>query len=367
MPSTTERRTIDIRRNLSDKIKVRYADVNPSEHGTQNMVIDAYYPRLVRKALEGGRPENVVSKRTVAISDFIAKEMNVAQMPIQDMCAILGYKEKDIKAILNAAKNKASALVLLGFGGTGTNAYHWIDKLCKWTNVVDIFTEIIIYDDDYIDLTNIFRIPFSIEYTDTVNYENRKIPKAMIAGKTVMSRLALKAFQSRMTDQFSTRESIIYYGAPDIQTRQIISRFSDNPIQFISGTHGDDSCSLYVNPPQDTDLQVESYGMINLSVFFMNQLRMTIELLNIIGTQTDLKTSRELFEFSFAKYYREGTRNAFPTSRTYNFPISENNLVVDDMDAPVATAEDTADESETALAEQDLIVEEFTIPEGVPF
>jgi hypothetical protein len=362
----TIRKRILIKDIIEEKIKVRYASILPEQTGTQNMVVDAFFPNIVRRKMQGDNRGVILSKRCVAISEFIAKEMNVPQMSVEDMSAILGYRIKDIKQILTDVKAKLPDLVLLGFGGTGTNVFYWIDKLAYAANVVDIFNRITIFDDDKIDITNIFRFPMSIERSDlTIDLKSSnfyQIYKTNLAWNTNASKRKVVATAIRTTE-FSTNKSVIYYGAPDIATRELIAGFGENPIQFISGTHGNDSCSLYINPPQDSQLQVESYGMINLSVFFMNQLKMTIELLKTIAYENDLTTSREIMDYSFQKSYLKNELSTTGVSRTFNFPIVENIVVQDSTDAP--DAPDEADIAERLLAEKDLDEELITLEQAL--
>ena len=43
--------TINIAELVADKIKTRYAEISEATFGSQNMVVDAFYPTYVRKSL----------------------------------------------------------------------------------------------------------------------------------------------------------------------------------------------------------------------------------------------------------------------------------------------------------------------------
>jgi hypothetical protein len=70
-------------------------------------------------------------------------------------------------------------------------------------------------------------------------------------------------------------------------------------------------------------VQTETYGIIQLNVFFMNQLRMTIELLKILGDSNlhNIDNDTELFNYSF-----DGVPE-LKTSKVYNWPISQDLLM----------------------------------------
>ncbi len=324
--------TIDIVKEMSDKIKIRYIDAKPEEHPLGNVVADVFFPNLVRRSIRRMPTTVRWSKRTFAISDFIAKELNITKMPFEDMVNILGYKKKDIKEILDSVKTKGYTLNMLGFGGTGTNFYHWLNEMCVLANTVNIFENINVYDDDEVDLTNVLRFPFDINVGSVYNSSGQNgILKTSLAWNHIASTNTVRTNISRVQitneNEFDA-DSNIFYGAPDIATREMFSAL-DTKLKFISGTHGDSECQLYINPPQNSDIQIESYGMINLSVFFMNQLKMTIEFMRLIGSDEDLFESREIMSYDFQKEYIAGNTVRSGLTRTYNFIVIENNLVND--------------------------------------
>ena len=71
---------------------------------------------------------------------------------------------------------------------------------------------------------------------------------------------------------------------PDMETREWLSA---SDCTFIAGTHKDNEFSLVENPEIDRDLIIETYGKINLSMFFLNHLSMTIKLLQELSTRTE--------------------------------------------------------------------------------
>ena len=323
--------TIDIGSCIVNKIKTRYANMNEKEFGSSNMVVDAYYPSYVINSLLCRPHKNNLSDRSCAISPFIANELGIYQVGIEDMCKMLGFKKNDLKLILNQVKLKKLELVLLGIGGTGMNFMHWTTELCNFTNTLNIFESIEIFEEDHLDLTNIYRIPQAIGHRNAskIHYIHKLdlIDSRSIISKTNIIKTPIR-FNPNSTEYISSGNPI-FYGAPDIITREFFSKL-DVKANFISGTHGNNDCQLYINPIQNSDLQVESYGMINLSIFFMNQLKLTIEFLKLLASDTPLNVEKLVMEYSFSNEYSNGNTVRAGLNRTYNFPIQENTFVVED-------------------------------------
>lgn len=329
--------SINIAELVADKIKTRYAEISEVTFGSQNMVVDAFYPTYVRKSLTNRYFVPNLSKKISCISPFLAKELNCFQIPIGDLTRMLGYSKIQLKNILESVKTKKIELVLVGLGGTGMNFMHWATELCNYTNSINVFENIHIYDEDKIDLTNIFRFPmildashiYTMSNTNLLPFKLDCIDKNSILSRNRMAFnyefITIHTLSDNGANLDDHWKNKILYGAPDIQTREMFSTFND--LQFVSATHGNDDCQLYIKPPQDSNMQMESYGMINLSVFFMNQLKMTIAFFELLNSSEDLTVSSLIMDYSFAKEYANGNIIKSGLNRTYNFPINENNFI----------------------------------------
>jgi len=226
----------------------------------------------------------------------------------------------------------------VGYGGTNVNTLHWLTEMSKLVNTVNLFESVIIYENESVEVSNLLRFPkdpssltpypagaehkFSLlsgelerlsrEYCVCKGYYR---PSSEIAGALQFTDYRGNAVSSKH----------IFYGAPNIDTRIALSKAGN----FISATHGSSECSLHLNPAQDADLQVESYGVIQLGGFFMNQLRMAIGFLEILADPDFDPTvqNKELLNFSF-----DGTAK-LKTDRSYNFQLKHNNLVMTETEA----------------------------------
>jgi hypothetical protein len=102
---------------------------------------------------------------------------------------------------------------------------------------------------------------------------------------------------------------------------------SEANLNLITATHGDDDASLILNPVNQSDLQVESYGMIKLTTFFMNQIRLAIGLLELLASDQDLsERNKKILDFSYVT-----NTKTLPTSRQWNCQLEHNGLIRDDI------------------------------------
>ena len=290
---------------------------------------------------------------------------------------MLGYKKQDIKTLLDTVKAKKIDISLLGLGGTGMNFFHWAEELCHFVNTINIFKSVVVFDYDRVDLTNLFRFPRVINPSSSYQNADFGMYKiSMIPNKTVLAdRLdksthkitagSLGIIRTKESDKNGKAISLlettytlnsnyintVFYGAPDIATREMILNYKN--LKFVSATHGNDDCQLYIRPEQDGSIQIESYGMINLSVFFMNQLKMTIGFLELLASDTDLTQTQSVMEYSFAKEYSNGRISKAGLNRTYNFPINTSNF----LDQEVAPQEISTVLTEPQPAEEATVVE----------
>ena len=340
MASTRKR----LRQHIAYEIATRYSTFERAKDGTSNLIIDSYVPNAyIKSMLNNTQPDFTSTSYT--LSEFFSEEFGVREMPIEMACEVLGYSKANIKQLLIAVKKQKLNMVFTGFGGTGTNTAHWLSKLMIWIGQVNLFQNVAVYDDDKIETSNLLRIPFSTKAMDHANgykaymfsnYGRLSANKPEIITSKLQfgwsrylshSRKAwedLERNSRRVTNpdyvegsrgagtsypefteyKAKPKENTFFYGAPDLESRE---NFKD--LKFISATHGDDECSLIIKPLINTSLQIESYGLIRLSAFFMNQLRMSIALLEFLAADDATKwdtPAEEVFLFNFKEYIEAG-------------------------------------------------------------
>lgn len=316
------RKNIDLRKFVSEELVAKYDFFEKKDFPTtSNMSVDSFFPKLFNIKTLGSVPTTTQMKfntSSFAISEFVANTLSVRKAHISELCDILGYSEAAIKRILIDVKRKRLNLFLVGFGGTGANFNYWLKELNSWTNTVNIFNTITVNDNDSFSLSNLPRIPFDFRTnhsmpTKRIHFDN---------SSHLANRIEPLAGENAAVSAAKGAGSYVFYGAPDLATRKELSEMKDTI--FISATHAGDECQLYLNPPQDDDVQIETYGKINLSVFFMNHLKMTIEFLSMLTNSDDINwnLSGEIMSYDFKKEYNASveTGEQMGTGRLYRFP-----------------------------------------------
>lgn len=319
---------------LKEQIRVRYGMFERPTNGLSNVVVDSFFPRLlyvynlnVNNLIHAELPSTAV-----AISPLVANLLNVKQIPVEQLCRALGYSLKDIKALLLKVKRAQINFVFAGAGGTGMNTAYWLREMCRTTNTVNLFKKVWVYDKDTAEMSNLLRFPVDIR---TLNVDStRKIDliapfieklsnnKAeYVSDYITATRMPYQFYKDRDDNSGKQiRDNYIIYGAPSVESRNTLSQAGG----FICATHAATTASVWLNPHQDTAIQVESYGLIQLGGFFMNQLRMAIKLIEILGDDNfnPQEQDKSLLEFEF-----DGTRQ-LPTDRTYQWQITPDMLMM---------------------------------------
>ena len=362
-------------RDLEESIRHRYflTSVTGAPYLDQrNMVVDTMLPQSLFTShmdLEKTNrlfqsSQNINTKTAYAISPLTAAAYGCKQIPIEHLCRVLGYTKDNIKSMMNIVKNRALNFVFVGAGGTGNNTAIWLSKMLDMANLPFLFQNVYVFEKEAAEIHNLLRFPKD-PYSITVDTgvfggiqhesENAKNKCHIIASElrslskatpvcyeryiannnessnsypsnvfSITSETVEVLDENGETVDFETKNvikpkaSTVFYGAPDITTRQNLS----NVGSFISATHASNGCNIYINPEQDAMIQVESYGMIQLTPFFMNQLRMAIGLLEILSAD-NVYELLEMKDHSFLAYEFDG-ESKLKNDRVYNFKIIPN-------------------------------------------
>ena len=320
----------DIFKDISEALAHRYA-VLDKPGKVRNLIVDSFLPQYFIKHkfnLENIQEEfrNISSTATMIHRGF-ARMLGIRELPLDDMLAIIGYTKQRIAELLTNVKAKKFNIAFAGYGGVGTNTVYWLTELCNMANIQGLFNKIIITDFDKLSLDNVFRMPNpfktllalkreDMNFNDSINnykrtehrfnslYKTQTIPenslKALSAKAPYIGTDALSGYTFH-EHHVNNLYNWVVYGAPDIESRRILSeaihgpssdhsnsydsRLAEHIKAFISATHGDDICELSINPSyleNESNLMIESYGIIQLNVFFFNQLRLAIAFLEVL-------------------------------------------------------------------------------------
>lgn len=278
---------------------------------SNSTVVDSMMPSLML----GHTYRHLKQVKGCSISPWFADITNSTLIEPSELVRILGYTEIALTKLMKKVKGNNNNLIMLGYGGTGVNTLYWLQKISELTEVYEVFDSITIFEPEDLEISNLLRFPKNPSNT----YSGDTSKLSLLEKEQILAYNDIQSFSQyfdyRRMEEMEHLENLIYYGAPDIKTRDMLTDKGN----FIAATHGDSECSLHLNPAQDTQLQVESYGKIELNVFFMNQIRMAIGLLEILADDSiDLKEiDKELLSFSFNGEHKRKTKH------TYNFNINK--------------------------------------------
>lgn len=328
---------------LKEQIRARYGFCNRPSSGLSNVVLDSFFPGLLYKYnmnVQELLDNESFPKTSVCVSPLVADLLQVKRIPTEQLIRILGYSVKDITNLLVAVKNKSLSFIFAGIGGTGMNTAYWLDELSKLTNTINIFNTISIYEKETIEFSNILRFPLPLstyyQYssrhsskaykTDIIppllkRLTNRKviIYNSYISKDTYLSGEFFNSDYTNRLPSYTAKEHTVIYGAPGLEHRNYLSSIGN----FVCATHASNSCSIWLNPAQTESIEIESYGSIQLGPFMMNQLRMTIGLLELLASNTSLATK----DHEYLNYEFTG-ESAIRTDRQYNFQIQRDSLMM---------------------------------------
>ena len=287
-------------------------------------VVDSFLPFM---AITGKLPFSTnsiqeISESIRAISPVTAELLGCLQLPITALLSELSYTIPNIEHLLNAVKRKQFTINFAGVGGTGINTIYWLHALTQLCSVENLFKEIHIFEKDCIDFSNIFRFPLPLScYTSVSDTEMKKVDLIYPYARTLSSVVhkhdkfleTIKDIPSIQLVNNKLKSKIVTYGAPSIANRNFLSSLGN----FVSATHANNTASLWLNPTSDDNLQIETYGLIQLNSFFMNQLSMAIEFLKILATPGTLELQDSLW-----------TDMTFLDGRKFNYQIDTELLAI---------------------------------------
>ena len=322
--------------HIKPNILARYAMFQRPTNGLSNVITDSFMPKLMyqynfdfNKILDKAN----LPSTAVVISPWFANLFQIKQIKIEQMLRIIGYTKKDIKNLLIKVKRRELEMLFVGYGGTNVNTIHWLTEMCTLTHTIKLFKTVTVMEPDTLETSNLLRFPKDPEALKSTEYirinKNSKLNLLTNYELKTLSRMKPEITNSRLRDfniRSYVKEDTVIYGAPSLGTRDMLSRQN---VRFISATHAGNTAYLHLNPTQDTDIQVETYGLIQLSVFFMNQLKLAAGLLETLANEEINLHEKdiELMNYTFSQ------KDSLTTDRQYNFQLDHDGLMMDEETA----------------------------------
>lgn len=314
---------------LKKEVTHRYAMVPLSTVDSNLLnIVDSSLPHLLVNGNFRAEHMQLRSHHSyTAISPFTADLLNVNRVPFEDLISLLGYTKEQLTNLTKIVKEKNYDFIFVGAGGTGMNTAVWLSEIVRLTGIKNIFKTVTVHEEESAEFTNLLRFPLStaLNYNAGTHklhiikpYINMLSPQVSITATYLPN--TRNEFHNRVfkdlygTNGFRPDTNPVFYGAPDLVSRSKLSPLG----RFVCATHANSTCSIWLNPSQDLDIQVESYGMIQLAPFFMNQLRMTIGLLELLASDQNLdEQDKHILEYEF----QGNSQIDYSKNKPYSFDI----------------------------------------------
>lgn len=312
--------------HLKPSILARYAMFERPKSGLNNVIVDSFIPRLMyRYNFDIDRMKEFANfpKTSLTVSEWFSDLFGIQRVHIEQMMRLVGFRPSTVKKLLRDVKTQRNNVVFIGYGGTNVNTIYWLTQLCNYFGIVNLFKEATIFEDDYVELSNMLRFPKSMS---KIHVNSTRVHKLDLLEDNEMNTLANK-FDVRKTyfhrNHYQRYNNCIIYGAPNLTTRQSMVE-SEYLSRVITATHSQNSCYIHANPQLDVDIQIETYGLIPLASFFMNQFRMAIGFLEIMAAGD---TALQARDSEFLNYTFTGEDTVSP-DRKYNFQLQHSGLMM---------------------------------------
>lgn len=302
---------------------------NSSYNGTKT-VMDTFVPFLAIGYVSDQSGHSAASTNVAAISPLTADLLNIPRIPLNTLLTkVLSHDLDYLKNLLLSIKQLNLTVVFAGTGGTGINTICWLSELCSLFDISDLFYDIHVFEKDFVDFSNIFRFPLPLSmYTSISSPTLHKTELVKRQLKTLSNCVyfhdrfieTLDDIPSTLLNGTVAADNVVFYGAPSITNRNFLSSLGS----FISATHANNTASLYINPIADDSLQVETYGLIQLNSFFINQISMAIGFLEILSTNQYHNQDFHFADYTFIADTKDKFKFDISTELTA-IPIPEGN------------------------------------------
>lgn len=275
-----------IRKILEDSIKYRYcteAELKAKESKTKYPIITAdaeFVSKFTGPSVYETGNTYILGGSKLAYSEFThqASLSSTRLLSVPDVYDKLGISMEYIKDLVEKVRDKSIPIVVIGYGGMMINMIHIWGVFSNMFGT-HIFSKVSIYEDDKISFSNLFRLlkhPFSLaKYNDSYVCSKFYI---MPVNELEISSSGINQYTVRFAQNYiSDNEDIVYIGAPDFETRDILSKR-----KFLACTHSDDKIAIISRPIVDSSITGETYGKIDVGTLFPNIYLAAVKMLEVM-------------------------------------------------------------------------------------
>ncbi len=233
---------------LNNKIKEKYKYNTQNESCIPFLILS--YQSVVNSSYSPNSKNFVTVDKQYTFDDLLKKNI-----------AYNYYKTLDFEKI----RDKQINLTIIGYGGFMINMMHFIELMRRKNTTGNIFKRISIYEDDKLSLLNSFRV-----YQDllqTRNNTNNKMDLFQVNNGIAYS----IDMRNRRFCKDDIEDNYIHIGSPDFETRKILENKN-----FLFFGHSNEDTIIHKSPVIDSDMAVETYGKMDIAIFFEAVLSSTI-------------------------------------------------------------------------------------------
>ena len=232
----------------------------------------------------------------------------ITRIPLRTQLSVLGYKISEIRTWLQEIRRKELKVSFIGLGGMNLNVLENLLELCKDLNIDRPFENLIVYENDVLEYHNTLRFSTtSLLRTreKAVSTKNRirefvSLHKSMLYHPKEFNFLARTVhITSRRFSANEIYQQNTYFGAPDMETRETLF---NSEVPFFCAIHQNNTVSLWHRPKVDLSMQVETYGRIMLTEFFLNILDVTVQFIKALAKNTSYEADFCIYKKNFDAY-----------------------------------------------------------------
>ena len=294
---------ITVQSLLAEAIKSRYELTDSPTLG----FADATIPKLFME--DKGEDESEISG--ILISPNLAQFFGGESLPFEQFCEQAGITKEWMVDTLTRIKERNIVLISVGYGGASINLLHFIAKFAELSGVHNIFRYLVLYEGDNLTVLNALRIYKPVASVTCQQGEQNKMvlvsqgperllsehiiqnPEYLTKDHTYMEESADGELITKMTvESIAEKPGVVFFGAPDFEGRELLQGTNTSPFLFTG--HSGSEIDIWRKPQIDGNLTVESYGKIDLSVFFVNLLHGARALCDILADGAYVGKSDEL-------------------------------------------------------------------------
>lgn len=272
---------------------------------------------------------NVIEDRPYFFNPNIAKILNCRTVTMDMFMDLFNVNKFELRDKIIKIKEKQINLLMIGLGGTMSNFCYFMNELAKEFKLDNLFNLITLYEQDQLELSNIFRIP--LDYVTPIFYNTeqhtreaninsdyiKKIPfksYMLLNCKNLYANLKLNFSNFKIfSEELSDFNYII--GSPDISTRVKLTNLEG--LNFICPLHYNNELVVLTNPSVEEDeLMSETYGSIHLSYFFMNMFKMTLTIIDLM-LKDELNQNETVLNYSSKEDLENIKQNVSRSNNSY--------------------------------------------------